>query len=172
METNQKNTFISQNTIFGLFVGLSFILASFTFYKSGKSISLNPQLNNVMMLLSIAGTFIGVRKYREESLNGSISYGNALGACVYLITVASLLYGIYIYWLYRHTPELQENYISTINSVLEEVYKGTPLLENMKAMLQNLMTAGFIAFSEIFNKIFTGFIFSLLLAGILRKRKN
>ena len=73
------------------------------------------------MLLSIAGTFIGVRKYREEGLNGSISYGNALGDCVYLITVASFLYGIYIYWLYRHTPELQENYISTINSVLEEV---------------------------------------------------
>lgn len=164
------NTFISQNTIFGLFIGLSFILASYAFYKTGQQVSLNPRLNNVIMLLSLAGAFIGARKYREEHLNGILSYAKALGICIYLIAVASVVYGIYIYILYRHNPELQENYLDMTTGMLEEIYKGSPLLENMQVILKSFMTAGAIAFAEVFNKIFTGFIFSLLLAGILRKK--
>lgn len=172
MEKQKKNTFISQNTLFGLFVGLGFIIAAFIFYKSGKSISLNPQLNNIIMLLSIAGAFIGVRKYREENLNGNISYGKALGACIYLLSVAAVLYGIFIYYLYRSNGELQENYISTLERMLQEIYKGSSVLENMLVMIKTFMTPAAIAFAEIFNKIFTGFIFSLLLASILRRSRK
>jgi len=40
-------------------------------------------------------------------------------------------------------------------------------------MLKAFTTPATIAFAETFNKIFTGFIFSLLLAGLLRRtRKN
>lgn len=172
MENEKKNTFISKNTIFGLFVGLGFIVASYIFHLSGKSISLNPQLNNVIMLLTITGTFIGVRKYREESLNGIISYGAALGACVYLITVASVVYGIYLYILYRSDPELQQNYATSITTILQEVYKGSSILESIQNMTEALITPAVIALAEVFNKIFTGFIFSLFLAGILRKTKS
>ena len=52
MKTN--NTFITKNSLFGVLVGLSLILASLVFYITGKNIMLNPQLSNVMMLLSIA----------------------------------------------------------------------------------------------------------------------
>ena len=124
------------------------------------------------MLLTIAGTFIGVRKYREDHLQGTITYSSALGACVYLISIAALLYGIYIYYLYRRVPELQTYYITTVETVLQEVYKGSPLLDNMKTMLEAFMTPASIAFAEIFNKIFTGFIFSLFLAGILRRKQR
>lgn len=172
MTQEKNNTFLIQNTVFGLFVGLSFILTSYVFYKSGRVISLNPQLNNVIMLLSIAGAFIGVRKYRDESHAGIITYGTALGACTYLISVAAMLYSIYIYYLYSRNPELQENYIGLMESVLDELYKGSPLLENMKTMLKAFMTPATIAFAEFFNKIFTGFIFSLFLAGILRRNRK
>jgi len=171
MKNNRNNTFIVQNTTFGLFVGLSYIVASYIFYKSGQDICLNPRLNNVIMLLSIAGAFIGVRKYREEHLNGVLSYAQALGACVYLLGVASVLYGCYIYILYHYNPGLRESYINMTTGILEELYKGTPLLENMQTFLSTFMTAGAIAMAEIFNKIFTGFIFSLLLAGILRRKQ-
>lgn len=166
----KNNAFISQNTVFGLCIGLSFILASYVFYLSGQSVSLNPQLNNVLMLLSIAGAFIGTRKYREEHLNGTLRYAQALGTCVYLIAVASVLYGCYLYLLYRTHPELQENYLDMTSGLLEEVYKDSPLLENMQAVMKSFMNAGVIAVSEVFNKIFTGFIFSLFLAGILRRK--
>ena len=85
MEPSKKKNFFSQNTLFGLFVGLSFIAVAYAYYRSGRGVSLNPQLNNVILLLSIVGAFIGVRKYRDELPDNCLSYGKALGACTYLI---------------------------------------------------------------------------------------
>ena len=55
MEPSKKKNFFSQNTLFGLFVGLSFIAVAYAYYRSGRGVSLNPQLNNVILLLSIVG---------------------------------------------------------------------------------------------------------------------
>ena len=85
MAPSKKKNFFSQNTLFGLFVGLSFIAVAYAYYRSGRGVSLNPQLNNVILLLSIVGAFIGVRKYRDELPDNCLSYGKALGACTYLI---------------------------------------------------------------------------------------
>ena len=171
MGKERVNTFISQNTLFVLLIGLSFIIATYIFYGFGKS--LNLQINQeTIMLLGIVGVFFGVRKYRDENLNGSISYDKALGACIYQFSIATLTYGIYTYYLYRTSPELQENYLANLNEVLQAFYKDSPLLEEMKAIMKITMTPAIIAMAEVFNRIFIGFIFSLLLAGILRRGKK
>ena len=183
MEPSKKKNFFSQNTLFGLFVGLSFIAVAYAYYRSGRGVSLNPQLNNVFvivvhkwrhnLLLSIVGAFIGVRKYRDELPDNCLSYGKALGACTYLIAVASVIYGCFVFYLYRHHPELLENYLTSIETTFKEVYSDSAFTENMISMLKAFTTPATIAFAETFNKIFTGFIFSLLLAGLLRRtRKN
>jgi len=171
MDNQRPETFLKDNTLFGLFVGLSFIAVTYLYYRSGRSITINPQLNNVLLLLSIAGTFIGVRKYREESQGGYLSYGKALGACIYLTAVAAFCYGICIYVLYHRHAELLETYTGMVESALQEIYGDSPLLENMKTLVKTFTTPVSIAFAEIFNKIITGFIFSLFLAGLLRKYK-
>ncbi len=169
---NKRHSFVIQNTIFGIFVGASFVLTSYLFFQSGQSVCLNQQLNNVIMLLSIAGAFIGTRKYREELLGGIISYGKALGSCIYILSIASAIYAIYTYLLFQAYPELQENYLQTMLSILEEVYKGIPELETMKTIISSLITSSIIAISEFFNKILTGFMYSLLLALILRRKAS
>ena len=173
MAPSKKKNFFSQNTLFGLFVGLSFIAVAYAYYRSGRGVSLNPQLNNVILLLSNVGAFIGVRKYRDELPDNCLSYGKALGACTYLIAVASVIYGCFVFYLYRHHPELLENYLTSIETTFKEVYSDSAFTENMISMLKAFTTPATIAFAETFNKIFTGFIFSLLLAGLLRRtRKN
>ena len=163
MAPSKKKNFFSQNTLFGLFVGLSFIAVAYAYYRSGRGVSLNPQLNNVILLLSIVGAFIGVRKYRDELPDNCLSYGKALGACTYLIAVASVIYGCFVFYLYR----------TSIETTFKEVYSDSAFTENMISMLKAFTTPATIAFAETFNKIFTGFIFSLLLAGLLRRtRKN
>ena len=165
MAPSKKKNFFSQNTLFGLFVGLSFIAVAYAYYRSGRGVSLNPQLNNVILLLSIVGAFIGVRKYRDELPDNCLSYGKALGACTYLIAVASVIYGCFVLLL--------ENYLTSIETTFKEVYSDSAFTENMISMLKAFTTPATIAFAETFNKIFTGFIFSLLLAGLLRRtRKN
>mgnify|MGYP000105445274 CR=1 FL=1 len=163
MAPSKKKNFFSQNTLFGLFVGLSFIAVAYAYYRS----------DNVILLLSIVGAFIGVRKYRDELPDNCLSYGKALGACTYLIAVASVIYGCFVFYLYRHHPELLENYLTSIETTFKEVYSDSAFTENMISMLKAFTTPATIAFAETFNKIFTGFIFSLLLAGLLRRtRKN
>ena len=171
MAPSKKKNFFSQNTLFGLFVGLSFIAVAYAYYRSGRGVSLNPQLNNVILLLSIVGAFIGVRKYRDELPDNCLSYGKALGACTYLIAVASVIYGCFVFYLYRHHPELLENYLTSIETTFKEVYSDSAFTENMISMLKAFTTPATIAFAETFNKIFTGFIFSLLLAGLLRRTR-
>lgn len=170
----QKNnyTFFVQNSIFGLLIGVSFIVVSLVYYKTGQSICVNPQLNSVTMMLSIAGAFIGGRKYRDDHLGGIISYWKALGTCIYLITVAAFLYGIYVLILFHYDPSSQTAYFAMLEQVvtmLKEVYANSPLLPEIESMAKQLGTPFFIGFSAIFDKIFTGFIFSLFLAGLIRR---
>jgi hypothetical protein len=176
MEPSKKKNFFSQNTLFGLFVGLSFIAVAYAYYRSELIsavfvIVVHKWRHN--LLLSIVGAFIGVRKYRDELPDNCLSYGKALGACTYLIAVASVIYGCFVFYLYRHHPELLENYLTSIETTFKEVYSDSAFTENMISMLKAFTTPATIAFAETFNKIFTGFIFSLLLAGLLRRtRKN
>lgn len=172
MEASKKNSFFSQNALFGLFVGLSLIAAAYVYYRSGWGVCLNPQLNNVILLLSIIGAFIGVSKYRDELPDNRLSYWKALGACTYLIAVASALYGCFVCYLYRHHPELLENYLTSAETAFREIYADSTFTEYMISVLKAFATPVTIAFTETFNKIFSGFIFSLLLAGLLRRTRR
>lgn len=171
MSHTNNHIFLRQNTPFGLLIGASFIVTLYLYYKTGQNITLNPQMNNVLMLLSIAGCFLGARKYREEGRNGIINYAHALGTCVYLVTIAAVSYGIFVFFLYQSTPELVESYLSNIETAFKEIYANTPMTENLNMMMKAFTTPASIAFAEIFNKIFTGFIFSLFLAGIIRRNE-
>ena len=74
MEKNNE-LFLKQNSIFGCLIGGTFIFASLLFILAGKGIVVNAQFHNIIMMLTIFGIFIGVRKYRDEQLAGVISYG-------------------------------------------------------------------------------------------------
>lgn len=168
-ENETKDHFFKSNTLFGLLIGISFILASYLFFLSGQDVCLNPQLHNILLLLSAAGTYIGTRKYREEKLGGIISYPKALGTCTYLLAVATCCYGIYLYNLYSRHPELVEHYIRFAEATLRETYPASPLTDNMIKMMESFTTPIIIALAEVFNKMLTGFLFSLLIAGFLRR---
>ena len=56
--------------------------------------------------------------------------------------------------------------------MLDEMYKGSPMLDTVKNMMEHLVSPVFIAATETFNKILTGLIFSLLMAGILRRKSR
>ena len=168
---NYSNTFFTKNTIFGIGVGLSFILSSFLLFKTGKNVIFNPQASNISLLLSIAGAYIGTRTLREETLNGFISFRKALGSAVYIILVGSFIHAIFIFELYKAVPELMENYKSMLHMMLEEAYKGQDMLATMQTVMANAVSPLLIAITDFINKIFTGIIFSLLIAALLKRRK-
>jgi hypothetical protein len=155
--------------MFGLLVGGSFILSSILFDLSGKSNVLNPRLNNVISCLSIVGCFMGIKKYRDDRLDGLISYGRAFGAGMKILLLAAALYSFYTFALFSGTPELMEEYKSISNMILREVYGETSFHEAMAEVLDETLTPGLVAFGEFFRDILYGMFFLLVIAAILRR---
>ena len=161
-----------QNTLFGLLIGGSFSMASLLFLWGGKNVAMNPQLNNVILLLTIFGVFVGSKKYRDEALGGVISYGKALGTGLYLLLIASVVYAIYTYLLYASSEELFSTYKDNMLTTLKLVYEGTPMYDTLIDTFNAFLMPASIAMGEFFNHIVTGGIFTLLLAWFVKRKSQ
>jgi len=161
--------FIKQNTLFGCYVGGSFIITSLLFILTGKNIALDPRVNNIITLLSIAGIFIGTRHFRDTYLNGYITYGKALLTGVYILCVATFFYALYTFSIYTLNPELMEQFKKTMLAIVQQVYSESPMYSTIEQSINTYLFPISVAIGEFLNKLFSGTFFALLLAGFLRK---
>lgn len=169
MEENKTNIFLKSNTLFGALMGAIFIAASVAIYKSGSPIFMNPTLDRIITLLYICGLTLQIRKYREEALGGFMSYGMALKTGLYLAAVTGFLYAIYIFFMYSQNPSLLEYYLTASEATLKQVYGESSMVESMISMLKVFTSPLSMAFSELFSKVFSGFIYTLFIAWFLKK---
>ncbi|MDR2414867.1 MAG: DUF4199 domain-containing protein [Odoribacteraceae bacterium] len=153
---------------FGLLVGGSFIIASLLFILSGRDVVMNPRLNNVVSCLSIIGCFMGVKKFRDDRLAGSITYGRAFSAGLKIVLLATVLYSIYTFALYSARPELMEEYKNIMTVMIKEIY-GEISLGIPAEILNETITPLVVAFSEFFRDVLLGMFFLLVIAAILRR---
>ena len=167
MEKKNKNIFWSQNAVFGLLLGVTYILAACIFYKNGHSVSLNPEMDRMILFLTIPGLFIGVKKYQQQ-INQPLTYGHAFGASVYIVATAAFTYSLFVYYLYHNNPGLLENYTVRMEEALHETLPSNSDWKQFIALAKQQMTAATIAFQEIVNRTFSGTVFSLILAFLLR----
>ncbi|MFA8436977.1 MAG: DUF4199 domain-containing protein [Marinifilaceae bacterium] len=169
---------ITQNSVwkhtfhFGALVGGLFILASLSFYLKEQPISMNEKISSINYFLTLTGIFFGVKRYRDYVLGGAITFGRALKAGVAILFVAALIYGVYIFIMMKFIdPGLLDQLFSIVRNNFEKSgFKGEQLDQFMEFYSQ--VTPEIYAFSEVFNKTFMGFIFSLMLAGFLRSSGN
>ena len=166
---NKKDLYWKQNTLFGLLMGSSFCLASLIFVWSGRSVAMNPQLNNITTRLTVVGIFMGRRKYRDEALGGSISYARAFGVGMFLLAIASIVYALYTYILYSSSSELFAMYKNHILLMIKQVYENSPMYNTLTETFNTFLMPVSIAIGEFVNHIFSGIIFTLLLAWIIKR---
>jgi hypothetical protein len=96
-----KSTFVS-----GIYLGIVLILISVVFYVMGDPMSKVAQYLTYPLL--IAGVIYGQINYKK-ALDGTMSYGQALGAGILTVVFASLISGIYTFVMYKFIdPSLQE----------------------------------------------------------------
>lgn len=178
MQTN-TNPLLRHAFLFGALVGGVLILTSLMFYFRGVPISVNPQITSINYFLIITGIYFGLRIYRNDILNGIISYGRALGAGVLIIGFAGAFYAIYIYVLVKYFDAsiLQEFIAITEKSLIEAKYSDEQV-ELFMALYEKI-TPGAFAFAQWFSKLGAGFLFSLILAfffsrnyGMMRNKSN
>lgn len=169
---NDKKSLTAHSFLFGSLIGGVLIIAASVFYVKGVSINYNPQLTYINHFLILTGIFFSVRKYRDEVLNGVITYGKALGAGVLVIGFAALYYGIFIYVLTRFFDAtiIQEALDFTEKSLLQSGAAEKDV-ELLMSIYKNI-TPGIFAFGQWFSKLSSGFLFSLILAFFFRQNGN
>ncbi|MBC5623087.1 DUF4199 domain-containing protein [Butyricimonas hominis] len=168
---NTNESFFKPNTLFGGLIGGSFIIASLLFAYAGKGVVANPQFNNIIMMLTIFGVFIGIKKYRDDHLAGIISYGKALSTGIYILAVAAVCYAVYTFILYSSDSELLATYKKVMLTMMNEVYKNMNLQELFNTSLSDLFFSPVvIAFGELFNRILVGAAFTLFIAGLVKRK--
>jgi len=159
-----SNPLLRHSFLFGALIGGVLILTSLMFYFRGVPISINPQITSINYFLIMTGVYFGLRIYRNDVLNGIISYGRALGAGVLIIGVAGAFYGLYIYILVKYfDPSILQEFVGIMEkSFVEANYKEKDI-ELLMSFYEKI-SPGVFAFAQWFSKLGAGFFFSLILA--------
>jgi hypothetical protein len=127
------------------------------------------------MVLSFAVIFVGVRSYREQVSQGSVSFGKALQAGLLMALISCCCYTI-VWLCINHFlyPNFADDYIQhemnhlrqsgAAEAVLQQKMK---MMEEYKSMTANPLMNALITFTE---PLPVGFIVALISAVILRKK--
>ncbi|RZT93307.1 uncharacterized protein DUF4199 [Ancylomarina subtilis] len=176
---SHSNPLLRHSFLFGSLVGGILILTSLMFYFRGVPISINPQITSINYFLIMTGIYFGLRIYRNDVLNGVISYGRALGAGVLIIGIAGAFYAIYIYILIKYfDASILQEFIDLMEKSFVEAKYNEKDIELLMSFYEKI-TPGVFAFAQWFSKLGAGFFFSLILAfffsrnyGTLRNKIN
>lgn len=160
--------FLRKNFFFSLLMGGSFCLVAFIFYKSGHPAAFESTGNNILLLLSVSGMYIGGKTFRDEANKGIISYGKALAVMFFIIGCASIIYGIFIFSLYSSDPEFFNLYKESLEVIVRERLSGE--YRELADFIKEATTPAVIAFSSVFRMLFLGFIFALPTAQFIKKK--
>lgn len=168
----RENTFLRSTMTMGLITGLILIIYTLLLYATDNLLNPNFFLGILNYLILIAGIVIGTRNFRDQSLEGYISYGKALGYGVVLCVFTGIVFGIFNYLLYEVIdPDLMEKSMKVIQE--EMLNRGLPAdqVETMSEMQRNFRTPFMMMIGSVFTYAFLGLIFSLVTSAFLKKDK-
>ncbi|WP_159103298.1 DUF4199 domain-containing protein [Prolixibacter bellariivorans] len=167
MENQSKSVFSSAMS-YGLYLGLALILTQVIFYVTGNPFS--KVASYIVYALLFGGIGWGMYLFREKNGTDGMPYGRALGLGTAQSFFASILFGFFIFILYKFidTGLIDKLYIYTEQTYLEHGMSEDQV-ETIMQMAKKMMTPAIMGVSQVFTLTLFGFIFSLIL-GIFFKR--
>jgi len=169
MET-KPNSFIRHSINYGAFTGGGLILFSLLTYS--LDINFQSPLMYLAFILLAAGIFLGIKSYRDNVLNGFISYGKCIALGVMISLFASILLAVYSYLFFSF---FDTTMIKKILDQTEEnmVKKGMTEEQIEMAMKYSakFMKPLWMAIMSIVMYTFWGTIISLII-GIFTKKED
>jgi len=171
MEEQKENSLAKSAMYYGALIGAALVLYTFIIYLTGQTT--NRFLGFVQYFIIIGGIYYAVKKYRDESLNGFISYGKALGFGTLTIFFAALIIGFFTFILYSY---IDPSMIDKILAISEDamVARGMPNDQIDMAMewTRKFTTPLALTISTVFGLTFMGFIFNLIISLIVKKNDD
>jgi len=162
--------------IFGLIMGAIFTagtiyMSELLFYKNPE-IKSNDLLGYVVMVIIYSLIFIGIRNYRNNQLNGVISFKKAFKTGAMITMIASTLYVVIsLVYFYKFAPDYMDKYTEYVlrHTPPAELEAKAQSMEDFKTMYENPLFVVLFTFAEILP---LGLIVTLVSSLILRRKNN
>ena len=167
----QKSTFWKSAMIYGLYLALALMLFSVILYVTG--LILNQKLGYVSMAIYVLGIVYAQISYRNNELNGSISYSQALGFGVAIMLFSGIITAFYTMVLYTF---IDPSLIEQMKVVQEEALLQRGMteyqIEAAMTMASKMMTPGWISIMGLLGSILIGTIISLVTSIFIKKQND
>lgn len=165
---NKPSMFIS-TLKHGVLLGIALIVYALILYLFDATYA--KVLPNLSFLIIAIGLFLAAKAYRDKALDGSMSYGKALGYSFVVLIFASLLNAIYSYIFNKFIdPEMMAK---GLEMVREELYsQGLPeeQLDMTMSWQEKIFQPGIGAIMGFFGMLIFGFIISLITSIFVKKQ--
>lgn len=168
---DKKNIALKSAMTYGLILGLTLIVLNLVqyimdVYKPPIWVSL------ISYVLIVAVIAYGTIKFRDDELQGFISYGKAVGFGALLSLSGAIIYGFYFYIL---VYVIDPSYMDAIYNMLEETYLESGMSEDQVELIMNgvkkFQNPLFMTISSLFGTVFMGTLFSLITSIFIKKEK-
>jgi hypothetical protein len=170
METNVSvwKANLNNGLILGL-IGVVFTLLLYFF-----DLMLNKSLGYILLPIDLVVLYFMIKSYRDNTLNGNITYGQSVGAGVIIFLYSTIISVIFSYILYKYIdPGLinkilasSEETMSKRNGITQEQ------IDAGMAFTKKLMTPGFMAITGLIAGMFMGTIITLIVSIFTKKEGN
>lgn len=164
----KTNSIWKAGLTYGAMLGLLMIIYTILLYVMDQSF--NKVLGYVTFLFIIVMVFYGAKSYRDNILNGYISYGRALGISMIIVLVAAIINAIYFY---IHITIVDGEYINKLMAATEEELLGKGMSDEQIEMAINIqrkmIKPALMSILGILSIGFWGFIFSLITSIFVKK---
>ena len=159
----------------GGFIISAFMACTMPFMDADTDISNAELIGYTSMIVSLSTIFIGIKSYRDNQLNGFISFGKAFLTGLYIALIASTLY--VLTWMIisdLYLPDFMDIYVNNhiesmqaAGNTQAEINKEIEEMKSMMEMYKNPFFKALITYTEILP---VGLLISLISAAILRKK--
>ncbi|MCF8348605.1 MAG: DUF4199 domain-containing protein [Bacteroidales bacterium] len=156
----------------GILIGFALIVFQLIMYL--LDVPSESYVNYLAFVVLAAGLFWSIIQFRDNRLDGFISYGKAVGSGFAVGLIASVLIGVFMYFYvtYMNTGLVEQVLITAEENMLEQNPNMTDeQIEQAMSMVEIFTTPTMMAVMSFVYNVVVSVIFSLIIA-IFAKRED
>ena len=156
---------------YGAIIGIALIIISLLFYMMNETTS---EIQNYLGYLVLAvGVYLGVKNYRDNELNGLMSYGKALGSGTLISFFASIIMAFYLYiFIFFIDPSLVDVILEQAENDMIDAGQSDEQIALAMKYTRMFVTPFWMSIMSVVVYTVIGFVFSLIIAIFLKKEDD
>jgi len=167
----QQNALLKNSMLYGAYLGLSLILVSVLFYSLSFENGIVSMLVNYAVL--IVWVAVGTISFRDNKLNGFLSYGKAYTSGILIIIFGAFITSIYMYFFVTVIePDFMNKVIEKMTEDLQEQGKSAEEIDMAVSWTKKFSTPLMLTFMTFIGQVFWGALLNLIVAIFLKKKDN